>query len=168
MSDWATPRTSPVKVRGYAGPGNARTSRRMMERDSPLRRVDWILAAAVVGLCFIGTLLVWSATKHQQISEHLDPNAFLKKNILNISLGLCLAVATMLIDYRSIRAYAPIVFGASVFGLLVVLSPIGKTVNGAHSWIFLPAGFQIQPSEYAKVALVVGMAMILGKRRTAR
>ncbi|MCW2622896.1 MAG: rod shape-determining protein RodA, partial [Frankiales bacterium] len=38
-------------------------------------------------------------------------------------------------------------------------------VNGAHSWIVLPAGFQIQPAEFAKVAIVVGMAMILSEQR---
>jgi rod shape determining protein RodA len=54
---------------------------------------------------------------------------------------------------------------ASVFGLLAVLSGLGSTINGAHSWIVLPAGFQVQPSEFAKVALVVGMAMLLGERR---
>ena len=41
----------------------------------------------------------------------------------------------------------------------------GATINGAHSWIVLPAGFQVQPSEFAKVAVVVGMAMLLGETR---
>ena len=44
---------------------------------------------------------------------------------------------------------------------MAVLSPLGSTINGSHSWIVLPAGFSIQPSELAKVALVVGLAMLL-------
>ena len=52
-----------------------------------------------------------------------------------------------------------------MLGLLVVLSPLGSTINGAHSWIVLPAGFSIQPSEFAKVALVAGMAMLLSEKR---
>ena len=40
----------------------------------------------------------------------------------------------------------------------------GSSVNGAHSWILLPAGFSVQPSEFAKVALCVGLAMILAER----
>jgi rod shape determining protein RodA len=59
------------------------------------------------------------------------------------------------------------VYVASCLGLIAVLSPLGSTINGAHSWIVLPAGFQIQPSEYAKVAIVVGMAMILAEKRDA-
>jgi rod shape determining protein RodA len=46
-----------------------------------------------------------------------------------------------------------------------VLTPLGKTINGAHSWIVLGGGFQVQPSELAKVALVVGMAMLLAEKR---
>jgi rod shape determining protein RodA len=75
-----------------------------------------------------------------------------------------LGTATMLFDYRMLRAYAPIVYVASCVGLVAVLV-IGTTINGAHSWIVLGGGFQVQPSEFAKVALVVGMAMLLGEKR---
>lgn len=159
MTDYATPRTSPVKVGGFGT--RSGVGRRLMERDSPIRRIDWVLQGAVLGLCVIGCLLVWSATKHHSI----DPNAFLKKDVLNVGLGMSLCALAMRIDYRTVRAYAPLVFGASVLGLLVVLSPLGSTINGAHSWIILPAGFQIQPSEFAKVALIVGAGMILGEKR---
>ena len=47
----------------------------------------------------------------------------------------------------------------------LVLTPLGSTVNGSHSWIQLPGGFSIQPSEFAKVALCVGLAVILAERR---
>jgi len=65
-----------------------------------------------------------------------------------------------------LRFYAPVVYVLSVLGLLAVLIPhIGATINGAHSWIVLPAGFQVQPAEFAKVALVVGGAFLLAERR---
>src|SRR6185312_8242950 len=113
----------------------------------------------------IGAVLVWSATKQAQLDKSLDPNFFLKRHVINLVIGLLLGALTAAVDYRALRAYAPIVYVASVFGLLVVLTPFGATINGAHSWIVLPAGFQVQPSEFAKVALVVGMAMLLGERR---
>ena len=98
----------------------------------------------------------------------LDPQAFLKKHALNAAIGLVLASGAALVDYRALRAYAPVVYALSCLGLVVVLSPIGATINGAHSWTVLPAGFQIQPSEFAKVAIVVGMAMIRGRSATPR
>jgi rod shape determining protein RodA len=48
-----------------------------------------------------------------------------------------------------------------------VLSPIGKTINGAHAWILLPGGFSLQPSEFAKVAIILGMSMLLSEKRDA-
>jgi rod shape determining protein RodA len=47
--------------------------------------------------------------------------------------------------------------------LLAVLSPLGSTVNGAHAWISLPAGFQIEPSEYAKLSVILITATVLGE-----
>jgi rod shape determining protein RodA len=119
----------------------------------------------VTGLVGIGSLLVWSATRARMTSAGLDPQTFLKKHIINAVIGIALATVAALIDYRSLRAYAPIVYVLSCIGLLAVLSPLGSTINGAHSWIVLPAGFQVQPSEFAKVAIVVGLAMLLSETR---
>jgi len=138
---------------------------RALDRASPLRRLDWVLLLAVSALVSVGGLLVWSATREREIAHGLDPQTFLKRHIINAILGLALGTAAALVDYRALRAYAPIVYGASCLGLLAVLSPLGSTINGAHSWIVLPAGFQIQPSEFAKLAIVVGMAMLLGEKR---
>jgi rod shape determining protein RodA len=70
-----------------------------------------------------------------------------------------------LVDYRMVRAYAPIVYVASCLGLIAVLSPLGSTIKGAKSVDRHRRRFQVQPSEFAKVALIVGMAMILGEKR---
>lgn len=161
MTDWVTPRSAPRLGRRE----QASWVSRMFDRDSVLRRLDWVLLLAVLVLCVLGSLLVWSATRQREIGLHADPQAFLKKDLLNLLIGLGLGSAAALLDYRALRAYVPFIYGASIVGLLVVLSPLGATIKGAHSWIVLPAGFQIQPSEFAKVAMVVGMAMILGEKR---
>ena len=138
---------------------------RVTDRESPLRKVDWVLMAAVLGLCVLGTLLVWSATRQRMIDAGGDPDAFLKKHILNILIGLVLGGVTALLDYRMLRAYAPLIYVVSCVGLLAVLSPLGSTINGAHSWIILPAGFSVQPSEFAKFAIVLSIGMLLSERR---
>jgi rod shape determining protein RodA len=158
---WSTPRVSPVALRSREVPLRGR----FLDRASPLRSLDIWLLLAVSTLVSVGGLLIWSATREHQLALGLDPNAFLKKHIINAVLGLGLGIMAALVDYRALRAYAPFVYGASCIGLLVVLSPLGSTINGAHSWIVLPAGFQIQPSEFAKLAIVVGMAMLLGEKR---
>jgi rod shape determining protein RodA len=140
---------------------------RAVARDSVLRRLDWVLALAVLLLLAIGTALVWSATRQRELDAGGDPQAFLKKHLLNITIGVTLAAVTTLLDYRMLRAYAPFVYVFSVLGLLAVLSPLGSTINGSHSWIQLPGGFSTQPSEFAKVALCVALPMILAERRDA-
>jgi len=145
----------------------ARRGSRLLHRDSAVRRIDWTLMFAVFGLCAYGGALVWSATREAALQSGGDPTAFLKKHCLNVGIGLVLGVVASVFDYRMLRAYAPVLYLLSIGGLVAVLSPLGSTINGSHSWIVLPAGFSIQPSELAKVALVVGMAMLLSEKRDA-
>jgi rod shape determining protein RodA len=138
---------------------------RVLARGSVVRRLDGVIVACVVALGVISSLLIFSATRAQLIDQHQDPAAFLKKNLLNLAIGLVLGGLVTVLDYRLLRAHAPILYALSCLGLIAVLSPLGATVNGAHAWILLGAGFQVEPSEFAKVALVVLLAMIVGEPR---
>jgi len=132
---------------------------------SPLRDLDWFLLAIVLALLTLGSLLVWAATATSGLTYH-DP--YLIHQGINIAIGLLLMAAVSMLDYRQLRLYAPIVLVASCLGLLAVLSPLGRVVNGAKSWINLPGGFQIEPSEYAKIAVIFVCAMILGELRAGQ
>jgi len=135
------------------------------ERRFILGKFDNILNLAVIGLLSIGTLLVYAGTREWFKSYGLDPEYYLKRHTLNILIGVLLAYGTTTIDYRLLRAYTPIIWAAAVIGLTLVLIPgIGAEINGARAWISLPGGFQIQPAELAKIAIIVGIAMILSDR----
>jgi rod shape determining protein RodA len=148
---------APARRPGLAG--------RALGRGSILRRLDWLLLASAIGLSLFGGVVVYSATRTVSAGE--DPQAYLKKHILNLAIGMALGLMTMLFDYRMLRAYAPFVYVASLIGLVAVLSPLGTSINGAQAWIPLPGGFTLQPSEFVKVALVVGVSMLLADRRDA-
>lgn len=141
------------------------TRRRKAERRSIMRGFDPILTGALIALLTIGTLLVYAATRNWYASAGLDPQYYLKRHIINIGIGVVLALGTTMIDYRLLRAYTPVVWGVGVLGLIAVLIPgIGSAINGHQAWIALPGGFQMQPVELAKISIIVGMSMVLSER----
>jgi rod shape determining protein RodA len=156
-------------VRRLRGPGALRPGplARALRRLAPLRRFDWILTLAVLGLGLAGVLLVWSASQATLLQVGADPRAYLNKQLLNLVIGLILMIAVAMLGRRRLRAYSPLSYAAALLGLLAVLSPLGTAVNGARAWISLPGGFQVEPSEYAKLGLVLMAARILGDPRTA-
>jgi len=159
---------------GMTGVGGGYTVRRftperstlgkLVARDSAFRRLDWVMVWACVALTIIGSLLVWSATIHRTQINHGDPEYFLIRNLLNAAIGMGLCAGTIVLGHRRVQSIVPILYGLSLVLLLAVLSPLGSTVNGAHSWIVLGGGFSLQPSEFAKITIVLGMAMILSAR----
>jgi rod shape determining protein RodA len=136
-------------------------SQRARRNGSVWARLDWPLLVAALALSLVGALLVWSATRRVQA------DALLVRHLVNLGLGMLLGGAVALVDYRGLRAYSPVLYVLSIVGLLAVLTPLGSTINGSHSWIVLPAGFSVQPSEFAKVALVVALALLLSEKRDA-
>ena len=138
---------------------------RRSRRASFTSGFDPVLTGAVAGLLIVGTLLVYAATRQWYANNGLDPQYYLKRQVINIVIGLALAWGVTIIDYRLLRAYTPFIWGFGVLGLIFVLLPgVGSTVNGAKAWIPLPGGFQIQPAEIAKISIIIGISMLLSER----
>jgi rod shape determining protein RodA len=125
-------------------------------------RLDWLLVLAATVLLALGTVLVWSATAERDALTGGDPQAFLKRHLVNIAIGLVLAVLVAATDHRWIRMLAPLLYLGSLVGLVLVLL-MGSTINGSRSWIVI-AGMSIQPAEFAKLAVVAAMALIVAER----
>ena len=135
-------------------------------RTSPprLRQWDWLLVLSAVSLCLLGSALIWSATSARLVAAGQWSGTSAARQVMNLVLGLGLCWVVSRLGHRAIRRYTPILYAASLAGLVLVLSPLGSTINGAQAWIRLPAGFSIQPSEFAKVAIIVGVALVLADR----
>jgi rod shape determining protein RodA len=169
-------RTSPSytvrTVRGYSVPRLGSFSSRprsllarAFARNSVLRQMDWILVVVVAGLSAIGTLLVWSATQPSLAAAGDDPRTYLKKQLLNVVIGLCLMVTVSFFSSRQLRTWAPWVYAATLLALAAVRAA-GVDINGARAWFDLPGGFQVEPSEFAKVALILIIATVFSRART--
>jgi rod shape determining protein RodA len=138
--------------------------RSRMDRRSTVWQVDWVLVLAVVALSFIGAMLIWSATHGRTSLTGGNQYAFLVRHAMNFAIGLVLAVGAAVMDHRRVRILAPVLYAASVVGLILVLVPgVGAVINGSRSWIQLPF-MSIQPSEFAKLAVIVGMALLIAEK----
>jgi rod shape determining protein RodA len=125
-------------------------------------RTDWILVLASAAILVIGTLLVWSSTADNATLTGGHPTAYLEKHLINIAIGIALGAVVVRTDHRWVRILAPLVYAGSIVGLLLVLV-MGTTINGSRSWLML-GGMSIQPSEFAKLAVIVGMALVVAER----
>ncbi|MFG1942430.1 rod shape-determining protein RodA [Nonomuraea sp. NPDC048826] len=144
---------------GAMAAGRRSFTRRAFGPESAVWRLDVVMLVAVLALVVIGSLLVWSSTRTWAPGS----TGLLWKHLLNQVIGLVLCGVVAMTDYRAVRAYAPLIYLVSLVGLGLVLSPLGATINGSHSWILLGGGFAVQPSEFAKVGLVLITAMLLAQ-----
>jgi rod shape determining protein RodA len=150
------------QVSGY-GPARAGWTR-LLARDSLARRLDWPILFSALALSMIGSILVFSATRNRTEINQGDPYYFLIRHLMNTGIGFALMIGTVWVGHRTLRTVVPLLYGASLFLLLLVLTPLGSTVNGAHSWIVIGGGFSLQPSEFVKITIILGMAMLLAAR----
>ncbi|QHC21083.1 FtsW/RodA/SpoVE family cell cycle protein [Streptomyces sp. GS7] len=137
---------------------------KLTAHDSVVRRLDWILLLSCLGLSFLGSLLVFSATRNRTGLTKGDEYLFLLHHVLNTGIGLALAAGTVWLSHRTLRGAVPVLFGVSVLLALLVLSPLGATINGSRSWLAIPGGFSLQPAEFTKITITLGMAMVLAAR----
>ena len=128
--------------------------------------VDRVLLAAVLVLSLLGCVLVWSATLEREDLTGGDTRAFLIKQAINVVIGLGLMALVVVTDHRWVRILAPIGYLVAIGGLLLVLA-MGSTINGSRSWLIV-GGMSLQPSELAKLAVIVGMALVVAERGDRR
>lgn len=149
-------------VSGY-GPARAGWTR-IFARDSLTRRLDWPMMLAALALSLLGSLLVYSATRNRTEINQGDQYYFLIRHLMNTGIGLALMIGTVWVGHRQLRNAVPILYGLSVLGILTVLTPLGATINGSRNWIVFGGGFSLQPAEFVKITIILGMAMILAAR----
>ena len=147
---------------GRHGKARKRTKKRARSRVSPEYNM---LLTATLCLLALGAVMVFSASSTTRVLQNggLSDSAFyLKRTLMFGAVGLLIMHLTARHGLKAIRDLTPLLLGSSIFLLLAVLVA-GTEVNGASRW--LGGGFlQIQPSELAKVALVLYGADLLARK----
>jgi cell division protein FtsW len=130
-----------------------------------LEEYDLVIMLMAIALTCFGVVMVYSASNIMAAKRFHDGFFFLKRQGLFALLGFALMLGTMRINYQFWRKLAvPILLGCIVLLVLVLIPGIGGTAGGASRWIRLP-GFNLQPSEIAKIALIMYMAYSLDRKQ---
>lgn len=133
-----------------------------MDFSKLIRKVDFALIFSILALCAYGALMIYSAT-HGSAEAGTDSYIFLKKQILWIVLGIVITAFMAFIDYNQLRHYLIPIYVLNLF-LLTLVYFFGKTSGGAQRWIPIGA-FHLQPSEFAKILVIITLAIFLSTRK---
>lgn len=127
------------------------------DATAPLRHLDPVLVVCTMALSGIGVLMVFSATRGGGGGSN---TSYLFRHLTFSLVGVGAMAALTLVDYRRFLGWVWFIYGASILTLMAVISPLGQRSKGAQAWFgFGP--FQIQPAEFAKLALIVTVAALL-------
>lgn len=127
--------------------------------------LDWHVLAFAVGLLVLGLVFVRVIAESDLAAGR--PHVSFTRHLEKVVLALPAVVIALALRPRWLRRNAYVVFAASM-GLLVLVQVIGDSRNGSQRWIPLPGGFDLQPSELAKVGVIVALARVLYRNRLER
>jgi len=135
----------------------------MKKFTGPRLECDRRTLLIVFVLTVVGASLVASSSSYFSAAEYSDPYLLLRKHLERMVIALLFMILAVRIDYRIYRKVAPAVLGVSV-ATLIGLFIFGQVVRGAQSWVLLkPIGVTVQPSEFARLALVLFLAYWLSR-----
>lgn len=122
-------------------------------RRREFKNMEWGLLVVAIILSIIGIIALFSATQETEYDEF-------KKQIIWFGVSIIVMVIVMLINYETLVRLSPIFYGIFIILLIAVL--FTKPVNGATSWFDI-GSFSFQPSEFAKVTVILFLAFIISK-----
>jgi len=128
------------------------------------KNIDYYLLGSVFLLVFIGLVMIYSATRNNTVLTGGDPLLMVKKQLAAVAIGLVGMCLIMISDYRMPDLMYQILYGFNLLLLLLVLSPLGMEVKGAKSWLNLGGPFSLQPSEFAKLLVILTLAKLLAEK----
>jgi rod shape determining protein RodA len=148
--------TTTFSTRTRVAPGAlGRTSR---NPAAPWRHLDLVLVGCIAAVGALGCLMIFSATRGRDPADF--DTSFLLKQVLFMGIGTVAMGVTAFFDYRRYRELAPLAYGGVLLLLVMVVTGLGSEAKGTQAWFQL-GPFQLQPSELAKIVVVVTLASVI-------
>ena len=135
-----------------------------LTRSKPRPPVDVVLAAATIALLGFGVVMVYTSSVIEATTVFRDAQYFVRRQAIYAGAGLAIMLLVSRIDYRRLKPFTyPIL--AVVTGLMILsVIGFGHTGGGAARWLKL-GPINVQPSEAAKLSLILWLAYSLEKKR---
>ncbi len=125
-----------------------------------------VIMYLVVTLLVIGTIMIYSTSSAKVVDDVGPMNIVFLKHVMWIAIAIVGMLIMMKIDYHYLQKYSTVIFIIALTGLVVVLIPkVGTVSYGARRWIRLWSHFGYQPSEFAKLAMIIFMSSYIAKNR---
>ena len=123
--------------------------------------IDWALLIAILALCALGVMMIYSTSADPtRVTSHLYIT-----QLYAIGLGVLALLFTLTLDYRTFTDKSHLIY-IGLLGLLLYVMFFGMVQMGARRWIAI-RGFNLQPSEFAKVGVALVLAKFFGENRGA-
>lgn len=123
---------------------------------------DYSLLFIIVFLLCFGLIMLFSASSYESQVKFGDPIYYFRKQVISTLVGLALMIFVTLVDYHFWERFVLLGYLLSILLLALVKTPLGITANGATRWIGF-GSLSFQPSEFAKVVIIVVLASIISK-----
>ena len=123
-----------------------------------------VILAVVLVLAALGLIEVASASSVESVAAGRDPYDLPLKQGMWTAAGIAIMFGLARLRTRHVRWLAWPLLGAAVVALGLVFTPLGMTVNGNRNWLGF-GGFTVQPSEFAKLALILWAAAVLSRKQ---
>ncbi|GAQ62939.1 putative lipid II flippase FtsW [Streptomyces scabiei] len=136
--------------------------------DRPLTAYYLILGGSLL-ITVLGLVMVYSASQITALQKSLPGTFFFRKQFLAAAIGTALLLAASRMPVKLHRALAyPLLAGCVFLMALVQVPGIGQSINGNQNWIAIGGSFQVQPSEFGKLALVLWGADLMARKEDKR
>jgi rod shape determining protein RodA len=134
----------------------------------PERNIDWVLMAGIVGLVAVGLPTVYSTSYRflETRTPALDPFLYTQRQVIFLIVGAAAMALVMAFDYQWWKERSTVLYGATVFGLILVLG-LARTTGGARLAFDL-GPISVQPAEFGKVATLLFLAGYLSEERSGQ
>ena len=123
---------------------------------------DYSLLFVWIFIMLLGYVLLYSASSYTALNKYNSSIYFLKNQLIATAMGLVVMIPMIFFDYRILKKFSKIIYGASIVSVFLVLTPMGIEANGARRWVDLKI-VSFQPAELVKISVILLTAFLLSK-----